>query len=74
MKTIGYAIVGTGYFGAELGRIMKEEEGARIVAVLEPENGETVKSDISSFFFIVQKFHLPAIFALETITHKKNKQ
>ena len=23
MKTIGYAIVGTGYFGAELGRIMK---------------------------------------------------
>ena len=32
-----------------------------------PENGETVKSDISSFFFIVQKFHLPAIFALETI-------
>ena len=39
-----------------------------------PENGETVKSDISSFFFIVQKFHLPAIFALETITHKKNEQ
>ena len=32
-----------------------------------------MKSDISSFFFIVQKFHLPAIFALETITHKKNK-
>ena len=27
MKTIGYAIVGTGYFGAELGRIMKEEIG-----------------------------------------------
>ena len=27
MKTIGYAIVGTGYFGAELGRIMKEQEG-----------------------------------------------
>ena len=38
MKTIGYAIVGTGYFGAELGRIMKEQEGARIVAVLDPEN------------------------------------
>ena len=28
MKTVGYAIVGTGYFGAELGRIMKEQEGA----------------------------------------------
>ena len=26
MKTVGYAIVGTGYFGAELGRIMKEQE------------------------------------------------
>lgn len=24
METIGYAIVGAGYFGAELGRIMKE--------------------------------------------------
>ena len=35
MKTVGYAIVGTGYFGAELGRIMKEQEGAKIVAVLE---------------------------------------
>ena len=35
MKTIGYAIVGTGYFGAELGRIMKEQEGAKIVAVLD---------------------------------------
>ena len=26
MKNIGYAVVGTGYFGAELGRIMKEQE------------------------------------------------
>ena len=34
MKTVGYAIVGTGYFGAELGRIMKEQEGAKIVAVI----------------------------------------
>ena len=46
MKTIGYAIVGTGYFGAELGRIMKEEEGARIVAVLDPENGETIAREL----------------------------
>ena len=46
MKTIGYAIVGTGYFGAELGRIMKEEDGARIVAVLDPENGETVAKEL----------------------------
>lgn len=46
MKTIGYAIVGTGYFGAELGRIMKEEEGTRIVAVLDPENGETIAKEL----------------------------
>ncbi len=46
MKTIGYAIVGTGYFGAELGRIMKEQEGAKIVAVYDPENGETVAKEL----------------------------
>lgn len=42
MKTIGYAIVGTGYFGAELGRIMNTVEGAKIVAVLDPENAQSV--------------------------------
>ena len=45
MKTIGYAIVGTGYFGAELGRILNEQEGARVVAVLDPENGETIAKE-----------------------------
>lgn len=46
MKTIGYAIVGTGYFGAELGRIMAEQEDAKIVAVLDPENGETIAKEL----------------------------
>ena len=46
MKTVGYAIVGTGYFGAELGRIMKEQEGAKIVAVLDPENGQTLADEL----------------------------
>lgn len=45
MKTIGYAIVGTGYFGAELGRIMNQQEGARIVAVLDPDNGEKIAKE-----------------------------
>ena len=40
------AKVGTGYFGAELGRIMKEQEGARIVAVLDPENGQTIAEEL----------------------------
>ena len=46
MKTVGYAIVGTGYFGAELGRIMKEQEGAKIVAVLDPDNGQTIADEL----------------------------
>lgn len=45
MKTIGYAIVGVGYFGAELGRIMNEQDGARVVAVLDPENGSTIAKE-----------------------------
>lgn len=45
MKEIGYAVVGVGYFGAELGRIMNEQEGARIVAVLDPENAETIAKE-----------------------------
>lgn len=46
METIGYAIVGTGYFGAELGRIMKEEKGAKISAILDPENAETISKEL----------------------------
>lgn len=45
MKTVGYAVVGTGYFGAELGRIMNEQEGAKIVAVYDPENGQTIADE-----------------------------
>lgn len=45
MKEIGYAIVGTGYFGAELGRIMNEQDGAKVVAVYDPENGQTIASE-----------------------------
>ena len=45
MKTIGYAVIGTGYFGTELGRIMSKQEGAKIVAVLDPENGEAIAKE-----------------------------
>lgn len=45
MKEIGYAIIGTGYFGAELGRILNQQEGARVVAVLDPENAETIAAE-----------------------------
>lgn len=46
MKNIGYAVVGTGYFGAELGRIMKEQEGAAITAVYDPENAEVIAEEL----------------------------
>ena len=46
MKTVGYAIVGTGYFGAELGRIMKTKEGAKIVAVYDPDNGAAIAAEL----------------------------
>jgi len=42
MKTVGYAVVGTGYFGTGLARIMSENEGARIVAVLDPNNAQEI--------------------------------
>lgn len=47
MKTIGYAIVGTGYFGAELGRILRQQEGAKIVAVFDPENGPSIAREFA---------------------------
>ena len=46
MKTIGYAVVGVGYFGAELSRIIKRMDGAKVVAVLDPENAESVAQEI----------------------------
>ena len=36
MKTIGYGIVGTGDFGAELGRSLNALDGAAVKAVYNP--------------------------------------
>ncbi len=46
MSKVRYAVVGVGYFGAELGRIMKEQEEAEVVAVLDPENAETIAAEL----------------------------
>ena len=46
MKTVGYAIVGTGYFGAELGRILKTIEDAKLVAILDPDNAPTIAAEL----------------------------
>ena len=46
MKTLGYAIVGTGYFGAELGRIIQNMNVARVLANLDPENAEKIAKEL----------------------------
>lgn len=46
MKRIGYAVVGTGYFGAGLARIMAAAPGARVVAVLDPEHAQAVAAEL----------------------------
>ncbi|WP_406717368.1 Gfo/Idh/MocA family oxidoreductase [Trueperella pyogenes] len=38
--TVNYGIVGTGYFGATLGRALKKLEGANIVGVYDPHNAD----------------------------------
>lgn len=43
---VKYGVVGTGYFGAELARAMKDNKGAKIVAVFDPENGETIANEL----------------------------
>ncbi|MBW7475751.1 Gfo/Idh/MocA family oxidoreductase [Paenibacillus oenotherae] len=42
MNSKGYAVIGAGYFGARLAEIITTIEGARLVAVLDPDNGAEV--------------------------------
>lgn len=46
MEKKGYAIVGTGYFGAELGRILQKLGDCRVVAILDPENAQTIAEEL----------------------------
>ena len=46
MEMIGYGVVGSGYFGAELARIMNTKPGAKVRAVYDPENGKTVAAEL----------------------------
>ena len=43
---VKYGVVGVGYFGAELARIMKAEDDTEIVAVFDPENGKTIAEEL----------------------------
>lgn len=46
MEQIGYAVVGTGYFGAELARILDAIPGARVVAVHDPGDADAVAAEL----------------------------
>lgn len=46
MKTVNYAVVGTGYFGAGLARILNKLDGAKIIAVYDPYNGEGIAKEL----------------------------
>ena len=46
MKNLRCAVIGTGYFGAELARIIQEQAGATVVAVYDPENGKAIASEL----------------------------
>ncbi|TNG95049.1 Gfo/Idh/MocA family oxidoreductase [Pasteurellaceae bacterium USgator41] len=43
---INYAVIGVGYFGADLARIMQETEDATITVVYDPDNGETIAAEL----------------------------
>ena len=46
MKNINYGIIGTGYFGAHLGRILSKLEGAKVVSVYDPENTKNISEEL----------------------------
>lgn len=43
---INYGVIGTGYFGAHLARIMKEQDNAKVTYVFDPEHGETIAKEL----------------------------
>ena len=45
---VNYGVVGTGYFGAELARYMKKNDGAVITVVYDPENAEAVAEELGA--------------------------
>lgn len=46
MDKIGYGIVGSGYFGAELARIMNTKDGAEIRVIYDPDHGRTIADEL----------------------------
>lgn len=47
MSTVNYGVIGTGYFGAGLARLINQLEGAKVVAVYDPEHAEPVANELN---------------------------
>ncbi len=43
---VRYGVVGVGYFGADLARIMKEQKDAEVTIVYDPENGKIIAEEL----------------------------
>ncbi|NLB19537.1 MAG: Gfo/Idh/MocA family oxidoreductase [Clostridium sp.] len=46
MKKMNYGVIGTGYFGKELAKIMNEVDGAQVTCVYDPYHGEEVAKEL----------------------------
>lgn len=42
-----YAVIGVGYFGADLARIMNEMDDADITVVYDPDNGDAIAKELA---------------------------
>ncbi|HIZ36745.1 MAG TPA: Gfo/Idh/MocA family oxidoreductase [Candidatus Ruania gallistercoris] len=45
---VRYGIIGTGYFGAEIGRFLTEIDGATVTAVYDPEHADRVANELAA--------------------------
>ncbi len=43
---VKYGVVGVGYFGAELARILKRLDDAEVTVVYDPDNGEKIADEM----------------------------
>ena len=43
---VNYAVIGVGYFGADLARIMNETENAKVTVVYDPDNGDEIAKEL----------------------------
>lgn len=45
-KIVKYGVVGVGYFGAELARIVNKMDQAEVIAVYDPINGASIAEEL----------------------------